>query len=208
MNVLAIECSHPSASLCLYSHGQIVETHQWHALRNHDEYLFPALESCLDHLNEEPLDLILLGAGPGSYGGVRVAIAAATGLQMVLGSAVVSIDSWQQLAHEGEAIVSDAKRGAWTYRHPSGLIEIKSTEELLELQAQGLKFSTLEDEPCFQALGLRSERYLLSPQAKGLIDTWFRLSSAQQDELRAQAPSPIYVRPPHITKAKRKPWER
>lgn len=207
MNIIAIECSHPHASLCLVKQGQICCSKQWETARNHDYFLFPALQEALAQLGEEHIDLILVGAGPGSYGGVRVAIAAASGISMVKGCRLAAIDSWAQLAGESHYIISDAKRGGWTWRSLDGLIAVRSLEEMLQMQAKGTVFSTLESEECLAAHGLKAEAYELTPTAEGLVQTWKKLSAEQQDALCNQAASPIYVRPPHITKAKRKPWE-
>ena len=116
MNILAIECSQPSASLCLLLDGEIKFSTSWETARNHDSFLFPALESALSLLATEKLDIVLVGAGPGSYGGVRVALAAAVGIATVRKAQVVAIGSWDSLAVDGAAIISDARRGGWTIR--------------------------------------------------------------------------------------------
>ncbi len=207
MNILAIECSHPKASLCLMKQGGILPAIEWETPRNHDSYLFPGLEAMLNELGEEKIDVILVGAGPGSYGGVRVAIAAASGISMVQGCKLAAIDSWSALAQSDKLIISDAKRGGWTLRQLNGAIEVHSLEEMLQLQESGKSFYTLEKPETLQAQGLEAQEYELVPSAQGLIDTWMKMSAEEQQHICEQAASPIYVRPPHITKAKRKPWE-
>lgn len=211
MNILAIECSQPKASLCLFSRGAIVLQEEWEVTRNHDSFLFPALERALEGLNGEALDLILIGSGPGSYGGVRVAIAAASGIAMVRDCPSVAIPSWTQLAKADpcrpQLIISDAKRGGWTLRQLDGSIEVKSLEEMLQLQGEGLGFATPEAAATLEAHGLKAQAYELVPTAAGLIETWLSASPEEQEQLKSHPLSPIYVRPPHITKAKRKPWE-
>ncbi|MFI3242775.1 MAG: tRNA (adenosine(37)-N6)-threonylcarbamoyltransferase complex dimerization subunit type 1 TsaB [Akkermansia sp.] len=207
MNILAIECSQAQASLCLMKQGEIQTPIKWETARNHDSYLFPGLESALNDLGEDSLDVILVGAGPGSYGGVRVAIAAASGISMVKGCKLAAIDSWAALARGSKLIISDAKRGGWTLRQLNGSIEVKSLEEMLQLQSEGSPFSTIESQATLQAHGLKAQEYNLLPTAQDLIETWMSMSPEQQEECCQQPASPIYVRPPHITKAKRKPWE-
>lgn len=207
MNIIAIECSHPKASLCLSKGGKIVHDATWETARNHDSYLFPALKAALALLGAKALDIILVGAGPGSYGGVRVAIAAASGISIVKGCRLAAIDSWAQLSNGQRLIISDAKRGGWTLRQLNGAIEVHSLEEMLQLQESGQTFSSLEKKELHETQGLFAEKYELVPSAKGLLSTWNHLSEEQQQSLCEQVASPIYVRPPHITKAKRKPWE-
>ncbi len=210
--ILALECSQPDASLCLAdAEGKVLYSALWHAERNHDAYLFPALQEAMEHLGEDTsLTHILVGAGPGSYGGVRVALAAAVGISTVTGARSVAIDSWADLAARagtGACIISDARRGGWTLRRPDGHIDVLSTAELLATQAAGARLFSIEAEEELKARGITIEAGGQTPGAEGLVRTWFSLTAEQQHQLAARTPEPIYVRPPHITAAKRKPWE-
>lgn len=207
MNILAIECSNSQASLCLYVDGVFACHSKWCADRNHDPYLFPALQEAMEKLKAKQLDFILVGAGPGSYGGVRVALAAAIGIGTVRNARVVSISSWEQLANAETCIVSDAKRGGWAIRKAPHCIEILTTEELQKLAAQGQRLVTIEAPGCLQKIGVYPEAEGLVPLAEGLVHTWLNMSKEEQEQALQAPPEPIYVRPPHITKALRKPWE-
>ncbi len=206
--ILALETSQPDASLCLAdSEGKILCAARWHAERNHDAHLFPALQEAMDALGDRPLAHILVGSGPGSYGGVRVALAAAVGISTVTGAKTIAVPSWDQLAaaaEPGTCIISDARRGGWTLRHPDGRIEVASTEELLAL---GAPLHSIEAADTLAGRGIPVQRGSLRPTAGGLVATWLALAPEAQAELSARTPEPIYVRPPHITEAKRKPWE-
>ncbi len=206
--ILALECSQPAASLCLTdAQGRIHYSTAWHAERNHDAYLFPALQEAMNTLGSTGLSHILVGSGPGSYGGVRVALAAAVGIATVTGARTVAVPSWDALAAAAGAdacIISDARRGGWTLRRPDGRIEVLGTDEL---QAVGARLFSIEPAAELAARGLRVEAGGLLPRAEGLVQTWLALTPDRQQELAARVPEPIYVRPPHITAAKRKPWE-
>ncbi len=207
MNILAIECSQPVASLCLSISGEIKFSTSWETARNHDSFLFPALENALSLLSSDKLDIVLVGAGPGSYGGVRVALAAAVGIATVRKSLVVAIGSWNSLATDGAAIISDARRGGWTIRRPDGDITVLSTEELQHEIHQGLKVYSIEKQELLISKGIPVAKSGLIPTATGLVDSWLQLTPEQQSALIDKPAEPIYVRPPHITEAKRKPWE-
>lgn len=207
MNILALETSVPHASLCLYKDGEFCCQADWQALRNHDAYLFPALQQAMDMLDGAPLDLVLVGAGPGSYGGVRVALAAGVGISMVRKCPLVAVPSWDQLAKDGTCIVSDARRGGWTLRRPDGSITVITPQELRNLLDGGARVYTVEDEPTMRKAGMHAARYGLCPTARGVVETWLTLDAAARAELTAKPAEPIYVRPPHITEAHRKPWE-
>lgn len=208
MNILAIECSQAHASVCLSKNGESVFCSDWTAARNHDEHLFPALAQALEKLAAEPLHLILVGVGPGSYGGVRVALAAAVGLSTVKHSRMVAIGSWDDLAADnGACIVADARRGGWTLRRPDGNISVVTSSELQQEAANGALLFSTESEQTMLSAGISAVRCNVTPTAEGLIRSWLALSTSQQEELAAKPAEPIYVRPPHITEAKHKPWE-
>ena len=207
MNLLAIETSVTDATLCLYRDGAFAAESAWHAERNHDAFLFPALQRALDALGDSPLDAVLVGAGPGSYGGVRVALAAGVGISMVRGAGLVAVPSWDQLAKKGECIISDAKRGGWTLRKPDGTISVITTEELHTLLEGGTPVASVETSEALLKRGVDIARCGLVSTAQGLVETWLGMDEAARAALAAKPAEPIYVRPPHITDALRKPWE-
>jgi tRNA threonylcarbamoyladenosine biosynthesis protein TsaB len=202
MILLAIETSVAAASLCLADTEEILFSTTWQAERNHDAHLFPALQKALDSLpaGSAP-DYVLVGAGPGSYGGVRVALAAGVGIAAVTGAALVAVESWAQLAEGKSCVVADARRGGWTVRHPDGTIEVLTPEQLAELKAPLYSVEKPGIVPAAQKEGL-------TPHAEGLVRTWLKMTPEEQAAAAARPAEPIYVRPPHITKATRKPWER
>lgn len=207
MNILAIETSVPQASLCLYYGGEICFRATWQAERNHDAHLFPALQQALDKLQStEHLDYVLVGAGPGSYGGVRVALAAGVGIATVSTARLVAVESWAQLAVGDTCVVADARRGGWTVRFPDGRIEVLTPADVAALPHAIL--STEAPGKLGQAIPTAQPlREGVVPTAEGLVSTWLQMTPEQQDAAAAKPAEPIYVRPPHITAATRKPWE-
>lgn len=207
MNILAIETSLPQASLCLYKDGDICFSTNWVAERNHDAELFPALKQALDKLGDAPLDLILIGAGPGSYGGIRVALAAAVGISTVKGAKMASICSWENLAPQDCSMVSDARRGGWTLRRPDGSLTVITTEQLVEEVNNGTKIATIETAETLAKIGITPVAAGLIPTAQDIVRAWNGLTEEEREQRLQTPPEPIYVRPPHITEAKKKPWE-
>lgn len=204
MNILALETSQPHASLCLSRNGETVFTASWEAERNHDAYLFPALQKALAYPEAAELHTLLVGAGPGSYGGVRVALAAAVGVATVRGGRVVAFGSWEPFAAPGLSMISDARRNGWTVRRPDGCIEVISAEEARALPAP---VASVESPEVLAAAGITVQQAGIIPTAEALVRTWLALSAEQRETLAAKPAEPIYVRPPHIVPAKRKPWE-
>ena len=85
----------------------------------HGRGLLPALRECLSRVGARPgeIGLVVVGTGPGSYTGLRVAIAAAKAIAFARGCPIVSLPSAEAIAAQappGEARVAvaiDAKRG-------------------------------------------------------------------------------------------------
>lgn len=201
MNLLAIETSVPHASLCLNVAGAVAFSTDWQAERNHDAHLFPALQQAMDMLGNQPLDYVLVGAGPGSYGGVRVALAAGVGIAAVTGAKLVAVESWAQLADGESCVIADARRGGWTVRFPDGHIDVLTPDEV-----KALPYPLISTEqPGRIEAHIKQEGAV--PTAKGISDTWLAMSPEQQQAAALKPAEPIYVRPPHITAAVRKPWE-
>lgn len=206
MILLAIETSVSQASVSLWRHDAEIYTSTWVAERNHDAFLFPALQQALDALSDgEQPDYILIGAGPGSYGGVRVALAAGVGIATVTGAKLVALESWAQLADGDACVVADARRGGWTVRLPDGKIEVMSTAQV---QALAHPIYTTEAAGVLDNRGITSARKEnLHPTASGIVCTWLSMTPEQQATAASRPAEPIYVRPPHITASVRKPWE-
>jgi tRNA threonylcarbamoyladenosine biosynthesis protein TsaB len=155
--------------------------------------------------NDMKLDYILVGAGPGSYGGVRVALAAGVGLAAVTGAKLVAVESWEQLAEGDACVVADARRGGWTVRFPDARIEVLSVNELAALPNP---LYCTEQPGVLQQKGITTvQKEALVPTASGLVETWLKMTQDKRNEVCSRPAEPIYVRPPHITKATRKPWE-
>lgn len=206
MNILAIETSVQHASLCLYAEGAVLFATRWEAERNHDAHLFPALQQAMDLLSPAAnLDYVLVGAGPGSYGGVRVALAAGVGIATVCSAKLVAIESWAQLAEADACVVADARRGGWTVRFPDGRIEVLPPEELKALPHAIYSVEAPGRLSALELAGLEKEG--LVPSAEGLVQTWLNMNDENRAAAAAKPAEPIYVRPPHITVATRKPWE-
>ncbi len=206
MILLAIETSVPQASLSLWAKDGILFSASWEAERNHDAHLFPALGQALDALPAgSTIDYVLVGAGPGSYGGVRVALAAGVGIATVTGAKLVAVESWAQLTEGNACVVADARRGGWTVRYPDGQIEVLTPEQL---SALNVPLYSIEAPGLLASRGITGvQKEGLVPTAEGIICTWLSLTPEQQREAENKPAEPIYVRPPHITAAVRKPWE-
>lgn len=119
MTVLALECSSTDRSVALARDGTVLVERTFRS--GHSTPLFELIANCLHTYALQPrdIDCLALGLGPGSYTGIRGAIAAAQGWALAHPTRLVGIDSatacaWHahRLGHRGPAaIVIDAQRG-------------------------------------------------------------------------------------------------
>lgn len=124
---LAIELSTRTGSVAMAYGGRVVHRPLERA-RAHASDLIPSIERLAEdlkidgHLGER-LDAILVGTGPGSYTGLRVAIATALGLARGSQARLRGVPSFEALAYgvltEGQEgiLVNDARAGAFYFAH-------------------------------------------------------------------------------------------
>ena len=110
MKVLAIDTSTSHGSVALLDGGRVLLDEACISDRNHGCALVPLIERARDLAGR--FDCIAIGLGPGSYAGVRIAIATAMGLAMATGARLVGIPSvaaWEcDLDHH--IAIGDARR--------------------------------------------------------------------------------------------------
>lgn len=106
--ILALDTSTEWASVAVYDGTAVLAEETWHAQRRHAEELFPTIERVLSHAHVpiasgtssgSRIDKVAVATGPGSFTGLRVAIAAAQGLARGSGAALVGISTLDVLAY-------------------------------------------------------------------------------------------------------------
>ncbi len=119
MICLALECSTSRRSVAVARDGQLLAEAIHSSGR--DTPLFGRIADVLTRASLAPNDLecIVVGLGPGSYTGIRIAIAAAQGWEFAQGIRLLGIPSVEATAHRARrlghlgrtAVVTDAHRG-------------------------------------------------------------------------------------------------
>lgn len=114
--VLAIDTTGPRLQLAVLRAGDSVDTSIDDIGKGHAELLFPRLDALLarHHLAYADLTRIAVTAGPGSFTGLRVGLAAARGLGLALAIPVLGIPTLTALSLSGagaSAVIVDARRG-------------------------------------------------------------------------------------------------
>lgn len=130
--LLALDTSTKLAGVALYDgeRGLIAE-YNWHSANRHTVELMPQAAHVLNQAGAAPADLIAVAValGPGSFTGLRVALAAAKGLALANGAKLLGVPTLDAVAypHQSEPVpvvaVIQAGRGrvCWApYAHGPG----------------------------------------------------------------------------------------
>ena len=199
MKTLALEMSTARGSVAFHDGESVLFEASFAADRKHSGAFFANVELCLRRAG--PPRQIIVGVGPGSYAGTRIAIATALGLRSSTGAKLAGIPSICALEIESRNyyVVGDARRQSFF------LAQVKDrrlvAEPILE-SAAGLEARLSEIAiPIFA-----SEELPQFPQAKRAYPTASRLAeiaTSVGNEIRdVELLEPIYLRPPHITTPK------
>ena len=99
MKILAIESSGASLSIAISENSNIVVEYFYNAGKIHSEILVPLIEKILKDVKWElkGIDKFAVSCGPGSFTGIRVAMASIKTLAQVLNKPVVSVDTLEIL---------------------------------------------------------------------------------------------------------------
>ena len=101
MTLLALDTSTAWASVALYDGKAVLGEETWHAQRRHGDELFPTIERLLANarLSLKDVDRVAVATGPGSFTGLRVAIAAAQGIARGAGASLIGVSTLDVLAY-------------------------------------------------------------------------------------------------------------
>lgn len=207
MKILAIEFSSPQRSVAAITESggtEIVETggRNTHGLAMIEQALRGA------GLEREEIECLAIGIGPGSYTGIRTAIAIAQGWQIATGAKIIGISSAECVAAQALAdgitgratVVIDAQRGEFYLAEyelsGSGVAEIKplrivSGTHLQEREGAGNTLIGPEVTRWFES------GKVLAPTAM----TLGRLAKSRQDFISGEKLEPIYLRQTTFVKA-------
>lgn len=214
MNILALDTSMGACSAAVLradEHGHRMHTLLAEMPRGHAEALMPMVEEVFAEAEIEPRDIDLIAAtvGPGSFTGVRIAIAAARGLALVTQARLYGTDSLTVMARAARAegvegplaVAVDARRGM-LYLGLYDADDAKLDGPLLIAPSDALdrlpptvrlavgSGAPLLAEAAAQGFDLKSTLPTLQPTAAALAEI------ALQSGETTQVLRPLYLRPP------------
>jgi len=117
LKILAIDTTSQFGSLALRIDGQTVAEQAVHSQDGYGHLIFPVIQTLIDiaGVRFAEIDCFAAAKGPGSFTGVRVALAAAKGLAEALGKPAAGISNLRALSSFGNlpvrAALADARRG-------------------------------------------------------------------------------------------------
>ena len=203
MTTLALEFSSAERSVALARDGTIVaEAAESGGYRVTNA--FGLIENVLAtaNISRDDIDLLAIGLGPGSYTGIRVAIAVAQGWQLARGVKILGVCSAEVLAAQAQAakmfgrvnVVIDAQRGE--YYRANWDISATQRQEISPLKivaATELKTLTAAGEICVGPDAVAK----MFPAAATVL----QLAFGRMEFLAGELLAPIYLRDTNFVKA-------
>ena len=199
MKILGLELSTARGSIAWLQDDGEVSVRTFANDRKHSGLFFENLQRFQGEFGQP--DVIVVGLGPGSYAGIRIAIATALGLRAASGSKLFGIPSISamEIAATEYQVIGDARRASFFFSRVSDdkLIEGPSlysgVELKVKLQESNVQLYASEPLPDF-------------PQAKLAYPSAGKLAILARNRPEELANNdlvePIYLREPHITKPK------
>jgi tRNA threonylcarbamoyladenosine biosynthesis protein TsaB len=201
MKILALELSSARGSVAVFNDGDVVFFREWQNDRKNSGPFFEYLTEVQKQFGKP--DTIVVGLGPGSYAGTRIAVSAAIGLQAASHARLIGFASICAIECDAKeyCVIGDARRKSFFFARARGnnLLEgpaLMSEAELREnLDKVGSKMSifAIENLPQFERAEIRY------PSAKVLA----QLASDSNRNFAQPPLEPIYLREPHITLPKK-----
>jgi len=198
VKILALELSTARGSLAWLNKDVDPVTREWPNDRKNSGAFFENLAQVRDQFGLP--DAIIVGLGPGSYAGTRIAISAAIGLQAASRARLLGLPSICAIENEDYCVIGDARRQLFFFARirKQDLTEGPSLFNEDELKN---KIETLADSIavfCSESLPQFPKAVIRYPSAKVLAQF------ARDSDRKCKLPplEPIYLQEPHITLSK------
>jgi tRNA threonylcarbamoyladenosine biosynthesis protein TsaB len=199
MKILALELSSPRGSLAWRDGDVTFFAREWPNDRKNSAAFFENLDAVAKKFGSP--DIIVVGLGPGSYAGTRIAISAAIGLQISSEARLIGCPSICAIesAEADYCVIGDARRKSFFFARIRGN-ELREGPELLSEESLKNKLASLRNETpifCSESLSQFSEAMVRYPSAQLLA----RLAQDPNLNFRLPPLEPMYLREPYVTMA-------
>jgi tRNA threonylcarbamoyladenosine biosynthesis protein TsaB len=202
MKILALELSTARGGLA-WLNGDVDLVREWPNDRKHSGLFFENLTEMQKQFGLP--EIIIVGLGPGSYAGTRIAISTAIGLQMVANARLIGYPSIGAIETEENeyCVIGDARRNTFFFapirindlvEGPTLISEAELKEKLDKFEDKMPIFSS-EPLPQFKRTAVRYPSALVLARLAQDLDRSFSLPPLE----------PMYLREPHITRPRSAP---
>jgi len=201
MKILALELSSARGSIAFLDAGKAEFRREWPNDRKNSGPFFEYLVEVQKQFGRA--DTIVVGLGPGSYAGTRIAISTAIGLLTASGARLIGYPSICAIECDAPeyCVIGDARRNSFFYARvchrnlaevPTLMTEAELRTKLDKLDKKMSIFTT-EKLPQFERAELRY------PAARMLA----QLAADSKRNFTQPSLEPMYLREPHITVPKK-----
>jgi tRNA threonylcarbamoyl adenosine modification protein YeaZ len=199
MKILALELSTSRGSLA-WLDDEVELRREWPNDRKNSAAFFENLEAMTKKVGNP--ECIVVGLGPGSYAGTRIAISAAIGLQVSSGARLIGFPSISVMECDADeyCVIGDARRKSFFFARIRGHEALEGPTLYFESEMKG-KLDELDSTmPIFSSDSLpQFERVAICyPSALVLA----RVARESRRSFFSPPLEPIYLREPHITEPK------
>ena len=195
MKTLAIDLSSARGSIAFLAKRTDPVVREWDNNRKHSGLFFENLQNVIRQFGAP--ELIVVGLGPGSYAGTRIAISAAIGLQQASPARLIGVPSICafDIGESEYWVIGDARRQSFFSAHVRN-----NAYEKIELSTESDLRQRLESLPPEMAV-VTSEKRPQFPRATLDYPSALVLANlAERGKYNEVTPlEPIYLREPHIT---------
>jgi len=196
MRILALELSTARGSLA-WLDREVEDGHEWPNDRKNSSPFFENLNAITKKFGGP--DTIIVGLGPGSYAGTRIAISVAIGLQLSSGACLTGLPSICAIQCDAReyCAIGDARRKSFFFARIRGreLVEGPMLFSQSELQAKLESLEAAIPIFCSESLPQFERAVVRYPSALVLA----RLARVPHRSFSLPPLEPIYLREPHIT---------
>lgn len=208
MKILAVEFSSEQRSVAVAVDGIVRGSAVEKASRNTPAFKLIEQSLAGAGFEREEIECLAIGLGPGSYTGIRSAIALAQGWQLALPVKLLGISSVECLAADAQSqgsfgrvnILVDAQRNE--FYHASYEINEKECQQISSLKLMGVEELRLKFSPEETVAGPGMEARFKSAQSiYPTATTLARLAAGRTDFISGDKLEPIYLRETAFVKA-------
>ncbi|MHC4483013.1 MAG: tRNA (adenosine(37)-N6)-threonylcarbamoyltransferase complex dimerization subunit type 1 TsaB [Planctomycetota bacterium] len=111
--ILAVETSGRIGSVAIALGEKILGEVNFSGTMRHSSEIFPAISALLEHFGRKPKDIkhVYISAGPGSFTGLRIAVALAKTMHLTNAARIVAVDTMDVIAANAADYIKEKKPG-------------------------------------------------------------------------------------------------